>query len=143
MQGSITKDCEKFVAWWVKAFRDGRKNVTDMPRPGRPAVCEEDVQNLNTLVLLDQNITVHELGNNVGLAHSTVLHILKKQLQMQKISSKWVPHYLTEQQKWLRYEAAQVHLEWYEREDVILMHTIPQGHTITVEYYCEFLQTHL
>ena len=29
------------AAWWVKAFRDGRQNVTDMPRPGRPAVSED------------------------------------------------------------------------------------------------------
>ena len=88
------------VAWWVKAFRDGRQNVTGMPQAGRPAVSEEDVQ----------NITIRELVNNVGLAHSTVLQILKKQLQMRKIDSKWFPHDLIEQQKWLRYEAARVHL---------------------------------
>jgi hypothetical protein len=74
-----------------------------MPQPGHLAVSEEDVQNMNALVLADRNITIHELTNNVGLAHSTVLHILKKHLQMRKITSKWVPHDLTEQQKWLRY----------------------------------------
>jgi hypothetical protein len=87
-----------------------------MPQPGGPAVSEEDVQNMNALVLAGQNITICELANNVGLAHSTVLHILKKQLQMRKIASKWVPHDLTEEQKWLRYEAACLHLEQYERE---------------------------
>ena len=25
------------VAWWVKAFKEGQQNVTDMPRPGYPA----------------------------------------------------------------------------------------------------------
>ena len=45
-----------------------------------------------------------------------MLHVLKKQLQMRKIASKWVPHDLTEEQKWLRYEAACLHLEQYERE---------------------------
>ena len=63
--------------WWIKAFRDGRKNVTDMPWPGCPAVSEEDMQNVNKLVLADWNITTHEFANNVELAHSTVLHILK------------------------------------------------------------------
>ena len=90
--------------------------MTDMTRPGLPAVTEEDVQNLNTLVLVDQNIIVRVLANNIGLVHSTVLHILKKQLQMWKIVSKLVPHDLTEQQKWLRYVASHVHLEWYECE---------------------------
>ena len=35
---------------------------------------------------------------------------------MRNIISKWVPHDLTEEQKWLRYEAAHVHLERYEHE---------------------------
>ena len=45
-----------------------------------------------------------------------MLHILKMQLQMRKIAFKWVPHDLTEQQKCVRYEAAHVHLEQYERK---------------------------
>ena len=63
------------VALWVKAFRDGKQNVTAMLRP---TVSEDDVQNVNALVLADQNITMHELANDEGLAHLTVLHILKK-----------------------------------------------------------------
>jgi Transposase. len=31
----------------------------------------------------------------------------------------------------------------YDWDDVILRHTIPQGHIITAEYYCEFMETHL
>ena len=190
------------VAWWVKAFRDGRENVTDMPRPGRPAVSVDDVHNVNALVLADRNVTIRELANDVGLAHSTVLYILKKRLKMRKIASKWVPHELTEYQKWLRYDAARTHLERYEREGeaflrriitidetwakayepqlkrqsnewrhsgsprkatvrptgtnmktmliiaydwdgLILRHVVPQRQTVTAEYYCEFLRTHL
>ena len=52
-----------------------------MPRPVRPVVSEEDVQNVIALVRADRNITIRELVNNVGLAHSTVLHILKKLLK--------------------------------------------------------------
>jgi hypothetical protein len=95
-----------------------------MPRPGRPAVNEEDVQNVNALVLADRKITIRELTNNVGLAHSTMLHILKIQLQMRKIVSKWVPYDVTEQQQWLRYEAARVHMERYEREDEAFLRRI-------------------
>ena len=72
-----------------------------MPRPGSPAVSEENVQNVNALVLADRSITIRELVNNVGLSHSTVLHILKKQMHMRKITSKWAPHDLAEQRNWL------------------------------------------
>ncbi|PSN36131.1 hypothetical protein C0J52_27686, partial [Blattella germanica] len=30
------------VARWVKAFNEGRQNVTDMPRSGHPTVSEEN-----------------------------------------------------------------------------------------------------
>ncbi|GBM74918.1 hypothetical protein AVEN_67646-1 [Araneus ventricosus] len=35
---------------------------------------------------------------------------------MTKIASRWVPHDLTEMQKWLKYNAARNHFERYERE---------------------------
>ena len=104
------------VPRWVKAFKEGWQNVTDMPRPGHPAEREKDVQTMNPLVLADQNATIRELTNDSGLSPSTVLNILKKQLGMQKIASRWVSCDLTENQKWLRYDAADTHLECYERE---------------------------
>jgi hypothetical protein len=72
-----------------------------MPWPGHPAVSDVDMQNVNTLVLAVWNITIREVAKNVGLDHLTVLHILKKELQMQKIITKWFHMILTEQQKWL------------------------------------------
>ena len=63
------------VASWVKAFK-GRQNVTDMPWPGHPAVREEDVQTMNSLVMADRNVTIGELTNDAGLAPLTVLKIL-------------------------------------------------------------------
>ena len=50
-------------------------------------------------VLVDWNTTICELANDAGLAPSTVLNILKKQLGMQKITSRCVPYDLTENQK--------------------------------------------
>ncbi|PNF41596.1 hypothetical protein B7P43_G11561 [Cryptotermes secundus] len=80
------------VATWVKAFNEGRPNVADMRRPGRPSS--------------DRRHTIRELARETGLAHMTVLHILKERLGMRKIASRRVPHDLTEMQKWLRYDAA-------------------------------------
>ena len=63
------------VARWIKAFKEGRQNITHMPRAGHPAVREEDVQTMNALVLADRNATIHELTNDTGLAPLTVLNI--------------------------------------------------------------------
>ena len=41
--------------------------------------------------------------------------ILREDLHIRKIAAKWVPHALTEQQKWCRYETC-IHLEKYQNE---------------------------
>ena len=63
--------------------------MTDMPRPGHPAVSEDDVQTMNTLVLVDWNATILELAKDAGRVPLTVLNIRKKRLKMQKIA-RWV-----------------------------------------------------
>ena len=64
------------------------------------------------------------LARETGLAHTTVLHILKERLGMRKIASRWVPRDLTEMKKWLRYDAARTHLERYEREGEVFLRRI-------------------
>ena len=106
MQDNVMKDCKRHavnvhyltctIARLVKAFKEGQQNVRDMPRPGHPAVWEEDVQSMNALVLAYRNATVRELANDAGLVSSTVLNILKKRLGMWKIASRWVPYDLIE-----------------------------------------------
>ncbi|PNF37863.1 hypothetical protein B7P43_G07421 [Cryptotermes secundus] len=88
------------VASWVQAFNVGRQNVADTRRPGCPSVSEEEVYALSALLESDRRHTVRELAREAGLAYTTVLHILKERLGMRKIASRWVPHDLTEMQKW-------------------------------------------
>ena len=71
------------VASWVKAFNEGRQNVADMCRPGRPSVSEE-VYALTALLDSDRRHTIRELARETGLAHTTVLHILKERLGMRE-----------------------------------------------------------
>ncbi|PSN44013.1 hypothetical protein C0J52_17227 [Blattella germanica] len=106
------------IKQWFNRFKNGRTSVERDERPGRPQTARnaENVQNVNALVLADRNSTIRQLANDTRLAPSTVLKILKKHLQMRKIASRWVPHDLTEEHKWLRYDASHTHLERYRRE---------------------------
>ena len=104
------------VARRVAAFRDVRERVEHMPRSGHPPVSDENVQLVSALVEVDRNVPIRQLEQDTGLAHSTVLHILKDFLKMRKIASKWIPHDLTDMHKWQRYDASRMHLQRYERE---------------------------
>ncbi|PNF14809.1 hypothetical protein B7P43_G07028 [Cryptotermes secundus] len=119
------------LARWVKAFNEGHQNVADMRRPGRPSVSEEEVYALSALLESDHRHTIRELARETGLAHMTVLHILKERLGM----SRWVPHDLTGMQKWLRYDAARNHLQRYEREgEAFLRRIITLHETLSKSY---------
>jgi len=115
------------VAWWVKAFNEGHQNVADMRRPGHTSVSEEEVYALTMLLDSDRRHMVRELARETGLVHTTVLHILKERLGMRTIASRWVPHDLTEMQKWLRYNAARNHLERYEHEGEAFLRWMRHG----------------
>ena len=74
---------------------------------------DENVQLVSELVEVDRNVTIRQLEQDTGLAHSTVLHILKDLLKMRNIASKWVPHNLTDMHKWQRCDASRMHLQRY------------------------------
>ena len=60
-----------------KALYEGRENVADLRRPGRPSISEE-VYSLKALLDSDRRHTIRKLARETGLAHTTVLHILKE-----------------------------------------------------------------
>ena len=80
----------------------------------RMTKCDRHVQTVNALMLMDWKATIRELANDARLVPLTLLNILKKWLGMWKITSRWVPYDLIENQKWLWYDAAHKHLELYE-----------------------------
>ncbi|GFV58724.1 HTH_48 domain-containing protein [Trichonephila clavipes] len=81
---------------WVN---EGRQNMADMHRPGRPSVSKAKVHAVAALIDSDRLQTICELAQQTGFAHPTVLPILKERLGMRKIASRWVPHHLVEMQK--------------------------------------------
>ncbi|GFY39130.1 HTH_48 domain-containing protein [Trichonephila inaurata madagascariensis] len=83
---------------WVKAFNEGRQNVADMHLSGHPRVSETNVPAVATLMDSDGRQTIRELARQTGFSHTTLLHILKKRLNMRKIASRWGLH-LMEMQK--------------------------------------------
>jgi len=99
-----------------KSLQRGTPKCGRHASAGRPSVSEEEVYVLTALLDSDRRHTIRELARETGLAYTTVLQILKELLGMRKIASRWVPHDLTEMQKWLPYDAVRNHLEHYDRE---------------------------
>lgn len=72
------------------SFRYRRERVEHMPRSGHPPVSNENAQIVSALVEVDRNVTIRQLEQDTGLAHSTVLRVMKDLLKMRKIASNCV-----------------------------------------------------
>ena len=65
----------------------------------------------------DARFTVRDIAQKVGISLSTVHLILKKHLKVRKISARWVPHLLTDEQKRQRVKVAKKLLQMFPKYD--------------------------
>ena len=92
-----------------KRFKDGRASVESDPRSGRPSTSrkEEVMDQVREKVLEDRRLSVQEIVAEVGINTGSVHSILTEDLNLRRVSAKFVPKLLTEQQKELRKEISE------------------------------------
>ena len=92
------------IKQWLKRFKDGHASVESYPRLGRPSTSrkEEVMDQVCKKVLEDCHLTVQEIVAEVGISTGSVYSILTEDLNLRRVSAKFVPKLLMEQQKELR-----------------------------------------
>jgi len=82
------------VQHWVKSFNNGRDCLKDEPRSGRPreAVTQKNVENVRNILSEDPHKKIEELANRTGISYGSTYTILHKELELCKLTAKWVPH---------------------------------------------------
>ena len=85
----------KNVYKWYKLFQEGRENVEDEPRPGRPSMSttDENVEAVKEIVLKNRRITIREVAD-VGISVGSCHDILSDVLGMRRVSAEFVPKLL-------------------------------------------------
>jgi len=91
--------------------------LEDDPRSGRPIskATQENIDLVRQLIDEDPHSTYEDIEGETGLSHGTVFTIIHQHLQKQKISSRWVPHELTLEQKKLRVQICRENLKKFEQ----------------------------
>jgi histone-lysine N-methyltransferase SETMAR len=92
--------CRAVVYDWIKQFKEGREDLQDDPRTGRPSSSKnkEIVELVQNLVEEDRRITVDVIANEVGISHGSAYSILTEDLGLSKLSAHWIPKALCKDQ---------------------------------------------
>ena len=125
------------VRQWKKKFESGVESIKNAPKLGRPksASRKEIVSKIKEIIEGDARFTVRDIARKVGISLSTVHLILKKHLKVRKISARWVPHLLTDEQKRQQVKVAKKHLQMFPKYDKKQFANVVTGDETWVHYF--------
>ncbi|UYV83903.1 hypothetical protein LAZ67_X000562 [Cordylochernes scorpioides] len=103
---------------WHKAFKEGREEVADEPRSGRPTTArtDEDVDRVLEVLRTDRRLSIQQIADTLHMSTFVVHGIVTEDLQMRKVCAKLVPKVLTQDQKELRVLRCQELLDLIQNE---------------------------
>jgi len=78
---------------WVAQFTRDYFSATDAPRPGRTktVTTSEISDQIHELILEDRQISAKSIAGQLGISRERVGSIIHEDLDMRKLSAKWVP----------------------------------------------------
>jgi len=90
-------------------------STCEAPRPGRPKTVTnpEIIDQIRELILEDRRISAKSIAEQLGISCEWVRSIIHKDLDMMKLSAKWVPKSLNADQKHQRCQSSEQGLEFF------------------------------
>ena len=125
------------VKFWVGEFKRSRTSLEDETRSGRPsdATDEEMCNKVRDLVYSDRRIKVEEIANALHISHGSVSTTLHDRLGMHKLTARWVPKSLSDEQMATRASVYSALLKRFRsKEDDFLSRLVTVDET-WVQYY--------
>ena len=85
---------------WVAQFKRGDFSICAVPRPGRPktVTTPEIIEQIQEIILEDCRFSAKSIAEQLDISHERVGSIIHEDLDMRKLSAKWVPKCLNTDQ---------------------------------------------
>ena len=124
------------VKFWVGEFKLSRTSSEDEARSGRPldATDVEMCKKVRDLVYSVRRIQVKEIAQTSGISHGSVSIILHDRLGMRKLTARWVPKSLSDEQMATRASVCSALLKSFRPIDDFLLRLVTVNET-WVHYY--------
>jgi len=100
---------------WAFQFKRGDFSTCDAPRPGRPktVTTPEIINQIHELILENCRISVKSIAEQLRISCKRVGSIIHEDLDMRKLSAKWIPKFLNADQKRQRCQSSEQLLEFF------------------------------
>ena len=107
-----------FLTNWVAEFKSGDFSNCDAPRSGRPktVTTAEIIDQIHELISEDRRISTKSIAEQLGISRERVGSIIHEDLDIRKLSAKWVPKCLNADQKRQRCQSSVQLLELFQRD---------------------------
>jgi len=100
---------------WVAQFKRGDFSTCDASRPGRPktVTTPEIIDQIHEQILEDCRISTKSIAEQLGISRERIGSIIHEDLDMRKLSAKWVPKCLNPDQKSQRCQSSEQLWEFF------------------------------
>lgn len=138
LEKAFTEDCmsKTHCYDWYKAFKDGREEVEDMPRSGRPSTSTTDIniEKVNEMVTENRAIGIREIAAELGISYGSAEHILVDVLGMKRVAARLVPKELNFLQKQCRMSVAKEMISNADNDPTFMKRIITGDETWVYEF---------
>ena len=117
------------VGKWAAEFKDPEHGFEDLPRPGRPSIAtdEESIKAIERIVMRDRQISFCRVAYELDISSTSVYEMMNSQLDIKKVSTRWVPKLLTPIQRANRVDCCEELLQESEADPADFFYHIVTG----------------
>uniref|UniRef100_A0A8C3CC15 Transposase n=1 Tax=Cairina moschata TaxID=8855 RepID=A0A8C3CC15_CAIMO len=121
---------------WHKLFREGRERVEDDDRSRRLSTSKinENVSRVKNLLNHDHRMSIRMIADDLSIPQTQIFEMVKENLAMRKVCTKFVPRVLSEEQKANRKVICQDLLHHVNEEPDFLDNVVTGDDTWVFEY---------
>ncbi|GFT50727.1 protein GVQW3 [Trichonephila clavipes] len=89
---------------WFWTFKEGRQSMNSNPHSGRPSTSsnEDKIAQVKAVVRSERRLTVREIAQECHISEGSCDEIFRKDLSMRRVSEKFVPRLLTDDEQFQR-----------------------------------------